>query len=162
MCTKPCSCECCLSSRNCLYVKVPVVQMDEVKRSRTFLLACFSNEHSYEPTTIPAHRMTYCSWVGCLAEGWREKRRKIFRKTKQNKITALCSENKWLPARDEPVSSPHLHIPVSVDNFSVMGAFAYFLHSDAVLHLQMIAFIWPAEESEPAAVQWLITKIIGM
>lgn len=67
----------------------------------------------------------------------------------KKKLTALCSEKKWLPVRDEPISSPHLHILVSVDSFSVMGAFAYFLHSDAVLHLQMIAFIWPAEESKP-------------
>lgn len=53
--------------------------------------------------------------------------------------------------------SPHLHIFATVDIFSVKGGFACFLHSVAVLHLQIIAFIWPAEQSEPATAQWLIT-----
>ncbi len=42
--------------------------------------------------------------------------------------------------------SPHLHTVASVDIFSAMGAFALFLHSVAVLNLQLTAFAWPVEQ----------------
>lgn len=70
----------------------------------------------------------------------------------KKKSTALCSEHRDIDCQSEMslTVSPHLHILESVDISSVMGAFARFLRSAAILLLQIIALIWPAEQRVPA------------
>lgn len=111
--------------------------------------SCSDTEHSHQPTTIPVIQMTCCGF--CLEHSGRSETEENILCLALKKSTALCSEYRDIDCQSgmSLSVSPHLHILESVDISSATGAFPHFFHSVAALHLQITAFIWPAEQSVP-------------